>query len=421
MRSKEQQGKTAAIVGAGIIGICCAIALAKRGHAVTLIDGEAPGSKTSRWNAGVMATSSVIPLNNPSLFRKIPLLMTGRYPGFTLDLRAVAATVPWSTRFLRNALPGASRNVTHALQALISHSRSCHEAICQDAGLDPWKSGGWLIAYRGGNGHRLACAHAATLRQAGVKAEPLTASEVRELEPAFMPIFGGAVHVVETRHTDPEHVIRTYLKLAEAKGVKILRDTVSGIARSEQGLNIVGASGPVGTFDEVVLSNGAWTRRLLQTVGLDLPMVVERGYLQKFACETAPRLPTYDVKGGYVVAPRPGGVQISTGTELTALDTAPRPKIFETAKARAKEALALDGAEMSAVEVGNRPSLPDSLPVIGGVKSIPGLWIAAGHQHIGLSTSAGTADLLATLMDGGDPPIDPKPYAFNRFRGTSGA
>ena len=239
MQGHQKSQKTVAMISVGIVGVCTAIALADRGYVVTLIDAVEPGSHTSRWNAGVMATSSVISLNNPGLFRKLPALMTGRHPGFHLNMRSLSSSLPWSISFLRNALPGASVRATQALTKLISHSRSCHADLSARVDTDPWQTGGWLINYRGAGGYQRAQVHARALQKASVEVELLTCDSLQRLEPAFRPIFGGGVHVTDARFTDPVMLIRAYLGLACVQGVPVLQDRLIAVVPEKGGLSVV--------------------------------------------------------------------------------------------------------------------------------------------------------------------------------------
>ncbi|AXI46865.1 amino acid dehydrogenase [Sulfitobacter sp. SK012] len=404
-----------AVVGAGIVGICTAIALADRGHQVSLIDRKAPGSETSRWNAGVLATSSIIPINNPSLFPKLPGMLLGRYPGFRLNPKAAVTTIPWAARFLRNALPAVSDRVSAALCDLIEHSRKCHAELSERAGGELWKSEGWLISYRGPDGFERAKAHADLLERRGVRTRPLQTEEIAKVEPALLGVFTGAVHVCDSMHTDPKTLLAAYLRLAKNLGVTVIKDTVLDVTPNSAGVSLRLQMDGVAEFNNVVLTAGPWTNSLLAKLGMKIPLAIERGYLQKFPTKSALTRPFFDADGGYVASPRSGGVQISSGTELTTLATPPDLNQFTKAVAFARDAIDLGTAVQPKVAVGNRPTLPDSLPVIGPIGRVPGLWIAAGHQHVGLSTSAGTADLLACLMCNSLPRIDESPFNPKRF------
>ena len=400
-----------AVVGGGIVGVCAAIELRARGLDVTLFDRGVPCAETSRWNAGVLATSSLVPLNNPGLFARLPALLTGRAPGLRVHPGALPATLPWALRFLGNARAARCEPTIAALRALITHSRIRHEALCKAAGttLD---SRGWLVAYRRHDGR--AAAQQASLARRDVAAILLDRASLGALEPALADRFAAAVHVTESAFVDPATLGESYVALALRRGVAIRREAVAAIVPEADGIALNLGSEATEHFAGAVLAAGAWSKDLLAPLGLRLPLVVERGYLRRHTMRDAPSRPFFDVDGGYVVAPRPGGVQISTGTELTTLAANPRPAELDRATARARDILPL-GAAHDETGIGNRPSLPDSLPAIGPVRRIPGLWLATGHQHVGLSTSAGTGHLLAAMMTGTAAPIDPRPYAPSRF------
>ncbi len=404
-----------AIIGAGIVGICCAIALADQGHEVALIDRSDPGQQTSRWNAGVLATSSIIPLNNPGIFANLPRLLMGRHPGFRLDIGAATKLLPWAVRFLNNSRTARSEHSIAALSALIGHSRQAHERLCARINYRDLHQNGWLMLYRGETGVQRAALQAQTLNDRRVDAQVLKMPELADIEPGLKGVFSGALHITQSAHTNPAALTAAYLALAKSLGVIVLQENVGQVRRSGSGLEVVGSSAPLGRFDRVVLTLGPWSNDILGQLGKPLPLAIERGYLQLFEGEGVLNRPFLDIDGGYVAAPRPDGVQISTGTELTSFGTHPRPQRMDAALRAAQEALTLGAPLLKNVAVGNRPSLPDSLPVIGPIRAVPGLWIATGHQHVGFSTSAGTASLLASMMADQPAPIDPRSFSPKRF------
>jgi len=404
-----------AVIGGGIVGICCAIALADRGHAITLIDKTEPGQQASRWNAGVFATSSVVPLNNPTTLRSLPRLVSGQHPGFNLNKAAAPELLSWVFRFLRNCRQGPSQESVNGLKALIGQSREDHEALCTRIGFDGLKRDGWLMAYRGQSGPQRAAQQAHLLRTHDVEAQVVTAQALQRLEPNLKPVFQAAVHIVQSAYTDPAALCSAYLAFAQLQGVRIIRANVERLSQGPNGVVISGATGTLGHFENAVLSLGPWTNQVLHRIGKSLPLAIERGYLQQFETSDQPIRPFFDVDGGYVAAPRPGGVQISTGTELTTLDAKPNPKLYAPVLKAARDSLDLGDPFSTDIAVGNRPSLPDGLPVIGPVAGFSGLWLAACHQHVGFSTSTGTANLLACQINDETLPFDPRPFMPSRF------
>ena len=158
-------------------------------------------------------------------------------------------------------------------------------------------------------------------------------------------------------------------------------------------------------------------------------MVSERGYAHWLALREGSvlRRPVYDTAGGIVASPRPsgeqnpsgvqssGGIQISTGTELTSVGTPDHSFMPAMAEARARRILPIAYPIPEKRASADRPSLPDSRPAIGPVRSLPGLWLACGHQHIGFSTAPGTAEILASQMLGNPPDAAARPFLPERF------
>ena len=407
-----------AVVGAGIVGLSAAIYLQRTDAEVTVFDRAVPGRETSIWNAGVLATSSLIPLANPGLYRRLPRLLLNRTSGARIDWRAAGSVVPWGLRFLLASRRGRSERSVAALHALISRSRLCHADLLRQAGATGLlREEGWLFLYRSPEVLAAASAARPIYERYAVEYDVLSAAALQDLEPGLTGRFAGAILFPGSAFvTDPRLVMDAYAGLLRSLGARIEERDVHGLEPVAGGLWQLGTEqGPEGAFDHVVLAAGAWTNRLLAPFG-SLPLIVERGYLRRYALAGAAALrrPLYDAENGYVLSPRPEGVQLSSGTEITALDRPPRPGMFLEAERRARSTLALGAPVDREPAVGNRPSLPDGLPAIGSAGR-PGLWLAAGHQHVGFSTGPASGELIRDLILGRSPMIDPKPFSAARF------
>jgi D-amino-acid dehydrogenase len=408
-----------AVVGAGIVGLSTAIYLRRAEVEVTLYDRAAPGRETSIWNAGVLATSSLIPLANPGIFRRLPRLLLNRTPGVRVDWRAARSVLPWGLRFLAASRKAHSERSVAALHALISRSRLCHADLLGQAGAaDLLREEGWLFLYRSPDAFAASAAARPVYERYGIRHEILSADALRDFEPGLTGRFAGAVQFPGSAFvTDPRHAMDAYARLLRGLGARTQESDVRRVEPVDEGRWRVqtnrGAEGP---FDHVVLAAGAWTNWLLQPFG-SLPLIVERGYLRRYALAGAAALrrPVYDVENGYVLSPRPEGVQLSSGTEITTLDRPPRPEMFFDAERRARSALPLGAPLDPEPAVGNRPSLPDGLPAIGPLAGRPGLWVAAGHQHVGFSTGPASGELIRDLILSRTPMIHAKPFSAARF------
>ncbi|WP_258127654.1 NAD(P)/FAD-dependent oxidoreductase [Achromobacter anxifer] len=400
-------GKQVIVLGAGIVGVCCALELQRRGMSVTLVDRQEPGLETSLGNAGVIARSSLMPFNHPGLWAQLPRLLKNDTVQFRYSLNYLAQNLGWAARFLLNARPAVFKQTVAALDGLIRLSAPEHLRLLKESGAaHRLRDTGWVFLYRseqGWNGGELS---RRTYAEYQVPTQVLQPAELAEIEPALSPIFHRALWIQGSYSVDdPHEVVAAYAALFLRSGGAFKRLTASAIRRDGQGWTVQGSQGSeTVAADQLVVALGPWSQGLLKTAGINLPMAFERGYHMHYSGRDGASLtrPVYDTGGGYVLSPMARGLRLTTGVELNACDAAARPLQLDLAEARAREAFPLDRRLDSEAWLGRRPTLPDSRPMIGQAPRHPGLWLALGHQHIGFSTAPGTAKILGELMcDGG--------------------
>ncbi len=380
--------------------------------------GEVCGA-ASRWNAGVWATSSLVPLANPGLPRRLPGLLAGRSPGFRVDPRAMPGLVPWGARFLRSCRAGTFAGSIAALGALISASRAAHERLLEEAGAVALRrTEGWLHLHRSPAAFEAAQRMNEVYGTHGVDHDVLGPTALHDREPSLARRYAGAVHFTGTASIlDPAAMAAAYLRLFLARGGTLHPADVKGLAQEAGAWRIDLQGGASLTAAQAVVAAGPWSAGLLRGVGLRLPMMVERGTMGRLAYlgDAGLTRPVFDAEAGIVLSPRPDGVQVSTGTLLTRPGSPARSRQWVRAEADARAILPLADGPISGPVTADRPTLPDCLPAIGPVPGRANLWVCCGHQHVGFSTSAGSGELLAELMSGRDPP--PKlAEATNMFR-----
>ncbi|MDF8359411.1 NAD(P)/FAD-dependent oxidoreductase [Achromobacter anxifer] len=400
-------GKQVIVLGAGIVGVCCALELQRRGMSVTLVDRQEPGLETSLGNAGVIARSSLMPFNHPGLWAQLPKLLKNDTVQFRYSLNYLAQNLGWAARFLLNARPAVFKQTVAALDGLIRLSAPEHLRLLKESGAaHRLRDTGWVFLYRseqGWNGGELS---RRTYAEYQVPTQVLQPAELAEIEPALSPIFHRALWIQGSYSVDdPHEVVAAYAALFLRSGGAFKRLTASAIRRDSQGWTVQGSQGSeTVAADQLVVALGPWSQGLLKTAGINLPMAFERGYHMHYSGRDGASLtrPVYDTGGGYVLSPMARGLRLTTGVELNACDAAARPLQLDLAEARAREAFPLDRRLDPEAWLGRRPTLPDSRPMIGQAPRHPGLWLALGHQHIGFSTAPGTAKILGELMcDGG--------------------
>jgi D-amino-acid dehydrogenase len=400
-----------------MVGVSCALALQKRRLDVTLIDRKEPGRETSYGNAGVLATSSIFPLNNPGLFPKIGGYLGNRHPALNLSWRRAISRPGWLLRFLWEARPSQAQARIAALQALTASTVERHRALMAEAGVSHrLRETGTLKLWRTEAGHEAARAEHAFLKRHGIESQILDRQGISGVEPGLNPIFPAGLLIPGVGSVDsPGAVTAAYAALFAARGGTIEQAAITGLARADKGWRASTATGSV-EADIAVVALGPWSGDLLKPLGLDPWLDVERGYHRHLAPQAGSSLsrPVYDVDAAYYMAPMEQGFRITSGVDLSPRDAPDEHRQIDAATASAREAFPL-GEVVGETWRGARPTLPDSVPMIGEAPRHPGLWLAFGGQHIGFSTGPITGEMIAAMVCGETPPIDPTPFRPGRY------
>ena len=418
--TRARPGQHVVVLGAGMVGIACALSLRQRGLEVTVLDPLGPGAATSHGNAGVLARSSLMPFNHPGLWAQLPSLLRGKNPGFRYHLPWVLGQWRWGLSFLGHARASAFHETTTALDALIRHSAGLHRRWMNDAGMaHRRRDDGCLFLYRSEAAFAGGALGRKTLARFGVATRALEPRELHDLEPHLKPLFPRALWVRDASSVDsPGEVVRGYADRLRTLGGGVQTHEATGLRRRSNGWTVHTRKGSALEAEHVVVALGPWSRDFLrEQFGLRLPMGFERGQHRHFhpAEGTALNRPVYDTAGGYVLAPMAQGLRLTTGVELNAQHAPPHMAQLGAAERSAREAMPLGERTTDPDWIGSRPTLPDCRPMIGECPGRDGVWLALGHQHIGFSTGPGTGELLAQLMLGEPTDIDPHPFRPQRF------
>jgi D-amino-acid dehydrogenase len=405
-----------AVLGAGMVGVATANAARQRGLNVVLVDRREPGSETSHGNAGILSSGSIFPLNMPSLWRKLPHYLTNRDPALRWNPAWALRNARWVAGFLANASSAQTKPRATALHGLIAASLKVHRDWIVKAGAPQRiRETGWLKAWRS-DAVAAAKAEQAALADYGIKSEVLDRQAISALEPGILPVFSVGLLHTETASVDsPGAVVKAYAEMFAGSGGEIRRADIMAIAPEGEGWRVVLSDGPL-RARHVVVALGPWSKELLQPLGYRVPLGFERGYHQHFKPNAAHplRRPIHDSEAGFLVTPVEQGLRITTGVELIDRDA---PSSFAQLDAVVPLARGLVefGEAVGEPWRGSRPTLPDSLPMIGPAPRHRGLWLAFGHQHIGFTTGAGTGLAIAAMISGEPPPFDVAPFSPRRY------
>lgn len=406
-----------AVLGAGIVGISCALHLVRRGFEVTLVDRREPGSETSWGNSGVIGRASIAPLAQPAIWRKLPRYAANRDRAVRFGPGYPAREPGWFARFLANSRPGAFDANARRLNALLAHALPEHEALLAgDSGL--LRRDGWLQLFRTEPGFEASAGARALWYRHGVRFRILDRDGLRDLEPHLGPVFRRAILLEDVASVaDPGRVCRLLAERFAAEGGTVLREEVRGLGPADRGMRVELAGGELHA-DETVVALGPWSAGLLASLGYRLPVIRERGYHLHLAARRGAPLgrPCLDAEGAYVVTPMTAGLRLTTGIEFCAPDAPPTPVQLDSVLPLAREAFPVGAPVDPEPWLGARPGTPDSLPVIGRAPRHPNLWFAFGHASIGFALGPVTGRLIAEMMGGEAPLVDPAPCSAVRFR-----
>lgn len=405
-----------AVIGAGVIGLTCALRLAQDGHAVALIDPADPGSGASFGNAGTIADYAVMPVGTPGVLRDLPSLLFDRDSPLSIRRAAIPALAPWLLRFLWQSRPAAAERNARALAALLQGASAEWQALASEvAGAAILQARGMLYLYETEAARRAAEANLAFRRTLGVTLDLLDTATLAAMEPGLPPMPGGAAFFPQSVFlSDPGRMMACLARAALRAGVEPVRARIEALERVPVGVLLRGP-GFLRTFRRVVIAAGARSRALAAMAGDRVPLDTERGYHVEWDMDAAPvTRPACPTTRGFYLCPMQGRLRVAGTVELGGTDAPPSPhrvaRLVEGARA-----LFPDLGEPARDWMGQRPSIPDSLPVIGPSRGGADVIHAYGHGHIGLTLAPRTAAIVAGLAAGRDPDPAALPCAPTRF------
>ncbi len=408
-----------AVLGAGVVGVSAALHLQRRGRDAVLVDrNPGAGDETSYGNAGLIERASVFPYSFPRDPAALLRYMANRSTEAHYHLSALPAVLPWLARYFAQSSPENIAKTAAGARPLIERSLAEHEALMEAAGASHLlRKIGWIKAFRDEAAFAKGRAEADKLRGYGLSIDALDAAGLAEREPHLGDGLAGALHFKDPGAvSDPGGLVRAYAALFEAEGGRFVRGDARSLTQSRTGWQVETDDGPLAARD-VVVALGPWSDAVFGPLGYRIPLGIKRGYHRHYRARGNAVLnrPVLDVAGGFLLAPMARGIRLTTGAEFARRDAPPTPVQLARAEPKAHRLFPLAEGIEDKPWMGNRPCLPDMLPVLGAGGRHRGLWFDFGHQHHGLTLGPVTGRLLAEMVTGEQPFTDPKPYAAERF------
>ncbi len=406
------------VIGAGVVGISIAVELVQQGHKVRVLDRAGVAAGASQGNAGAFAFSDVMPLAAPGIIRKAPKWLLDPLGPLSIPPRYALQITPWMLRFWRASLQDRHDASVVAQSALMDLAKAALERqISSTQGEALIQRDGQMQLYEGEKQFRNSLAGWELRGQHGIKYDLLhSADEIAEIQPGLDRRFTHAGFTPDwINTTDPKAWVEHLARYFETAGGQIERCAVHSLA-TEGAQAVVRHEAGEFRADKVVLSAGAWSHHLARTLGDRIPLETERGYNTTLP-EGAFDVRTHLTFGnhGFVVSRINGGVRVGGAVELGGLKLPPNYKRADVLLEKA--ACFLPGLDVSGGTqwMGFRPSLPDTLPVVGPSPRAQNVIYAFGHGHLGLTQSAATAELVGDMVNGNTCAISVDAYRPDRF------
>jgi D-amino-acid dehydrogenase len=418
----ENGARRIGVIGAGIVGVCTASWLQRGGHSVFLIEPGNPGEGASFGNSGCFNGSSVTPVAMPGVIRNVPRWLMDPLGPLSLRWSYLPSILPYLIRFIRAGTAEKVHAQARALRPLIAPTVPLVRELARAAGAEALiQQRGHLYVYRSEEALAKDGLAWALRRDNGVEVDEFDADELRQLEPALSREFVRGLLVRENGHTsDPLGLVTALVEHFRAQGGEIVRAHALGFRLDGRRLAAIRTDAGDLPADAAIVCAGAHSKPLAAALGDRVPLETERGYhLMIRDPEVTPRIPTTDAGGKFVAIPMQLGLRFAGTVELAGLEAAPdwrRARILLQQGRRMLPGLAPSHAEERiSVWMGHRPSLPDSLPVLGPSPASPDVIYAFGHGHIGMTAAPMTGKIVADLVAGRPAPIDIAPFAPARF------
>jgi D-amino-acid dehydrogenase len=398
--------------------VSCALHLQRCGFNVTLVDRLEPGEATSFGNAGVLASHGIIPAATPGILAKIPKMLLDPMGPLSLRWPYAAGMGPWFWKFLANASPQRVAHISDALALLTLDTVEQHMALAQGTPAESLiKPAPTLNLYRNEAAYKDDDYGWKIRRKHGARTKILQGRALADYDPSLSGQFSFGVVMEDYGYVlDPAQVVKGLAAGFAACGGKFIKAEVKDIDIVDGAPKRLVLTGEALEFDRVVIAAGAWSAKLAKKLGSYVPLEAERGYhITLTDPGIMPAGPVMATFGKFIATPMAMGLRLAGLVEFGGLEAPPNYARAETLLKHAKILFPDVQTKHYTQWMGHRPSLPDSLPVVGQSPVFDNVYFAFGHQHLGLTMGPKTGRLIAELLLGRKPNVDLSPFRVDRF------
>lgn len=405
------------VVGAGIVGATCALTLQRRGHQVTLVDRDQPGMGCSFGNGGAISPDFCVPMSMPGMLGRVPRWLTDPLGPLSLDWRHIPRALPWLLRWVAAGRAARVTQISAAMRRLHMPALDLYAELLGRRYSDLIEKTGQLYVWRNAAAspseeiaRRLRESH-------GIAVRSLSPADIRQLDPDLAQGFVRGLYFPENAHTvDPLGLVQNLVELFLQAGGTVSRDLVQGFeVRDGEAVRARCFHGVL-KANAFVLTAGLASAPLARELGDKVPMQAERGYHVMLPNPgVRPKIKIGNRDQMFGLTPMRHGVRISGTVEITSPQAPADMRRAATLLHNAQRMYPALNGTGATFWTGDRPSTPDSLPVIDRASRARNVIYAFGHGHSGLTGAPMTAQLVADMLAGRQASIEVSAYRRDRF------
>lgn len=409
------------VVGGGVIGAMCAWYLTDAGLQVTIVDRDKFGAACSHGNCGYVSPSHVLPLTRPGQVSATIREMFKKNSSFAVKPRFNRDSLSWFWKFGRRCNERDMMESARGRHEMLQSSKRLYQEFVAGESIDcEWKEAGLLFVFDDEEGFEHFRQTDKLLRdEFGVGATPYDGQQLVELEPALKAGLGGAWYYRGDCHLRPDKLMASLREKLAGRGVDFIENASVERFEFENGIaKAVVAAGVEIMADKFVVATGAWTPFLNEHLGCRIPIEPGKGYsLTMPTPARMPRIPIIFDDAHVAVTPMESKYRIGSTMEFVGYDTSLNRKRLDFLKTSAERYL--HDPYCDPVEeqwYGFRPMTWDGKPIIDVTPKMKNVWVAAGHNMLGISMATGTGKLIRELILGEQPHVDPAHFSIARLR-----
>ena len=405
------------VIGAGIQGICISLFLVKKGFEVTLIDRDEPGKNSASYgNAGHLSPYASVPMNRPDVLFDVPAMLLSTTGPLALKWNYVPKMIPWFLKFIKYCNRKSMMHTAKYMHQILDLALPAYDELFQDIDISGLVESRGIIYFWTDKDLKSRELEINIRKELGVEQQLLTPDEIHDLEPNMRKVYHGGVYYPSARHTrNPRKMLLKLFDLFLKRGGKFEKQNVEAINFSFENKPIIKTNLNSYSFDKAVIACGAFSKKLTDQVDEKIPLDTERGYHVHFkGHDHLLSRPVIFLNRGFGITPMEQGLRVVGTVEFGGLDNPLSKKRILNLVNNAKY-LFPELSEHQDEWLGFRPSLPDSLPVIGPSKNYKNLFYAFGHHHLGWTLGAITGKIVAGMIAEENTKLNLTPYSSVRF------